>query len=108
MSDKELIAVSVEKYALDTISKLFGISSLPAQALIKYAVRNQLDKYNKVIELFQDKDGKINVDMILGALKSEIRIRGGYSFMNVKFTESDVDELSRIIKTFREGNNVQS
>jgi hypothetical protein len=101
MTDKEILIQSVEKYAADTVGKLFGITSLPAQALIKYAVRNAADKYGQVIDLFQDKNGVINIDLLTNALKAEIKNRGGFTFMNVKFTEGDVEELSSIINKLK-------
>lgn len=101
MSDKEILIQSVEKYASDTVGKLFGITSLPAQALIKYAVRNAADKYGQIIDLFQDKNGVINTDLLMNAFKSEIKTRGGFTFMNVKFTDNDVDELSSIINKLK-------
>ena len=101
MTDKEILIQSVEKYAADTVGKLFGITSLPAQALIKYAVRNAADKYGQVIDLFQDKNGVINIDLLTNALKAEIKNRGGFTFMNVKFTEGDVEALSSIINKLK-------
>lgn len=106
MSDKELFIQSVEKYATDTVGRLFGITSLPAQALIKYAVRNAANRYSAVLDLFVDKEGKIRTDIVLNALKAEIKNRGGFTFMNVKFNESDVDELANIITKLRASSNV--
>lgn len=101
MSDKEILIQAIEKYATDLISKLFGISSLPSQTLIKYAIRNATDKYGSVLDLFVDKNGKINSDLMMSALKAELKNRGGYTFMNIRFTENDVDELATIISKFR-------
>lgn len=106
MSDKEILIQAFEKYTTDLISKLFGISSLPSQTLIKYAIRNAADKYGSVLDLFVDKTGKINSDLMMSALKAELKNRGGYTFMNIKFTESDVDELSSIIDKFRANSKV--
>jgi hypothetical protein len=106
MTDKEILIQSVEKYAADTVGKLFGITSLPAQALIKYAVRNAADKYGQVIDLFQDKNGVINIDLLTNALKAEIKNRGGFTFMNVKFTEGDVEELSSIINKLKSSTSI--
>jgi hypothetical protein len=106
MTDKEVLIQSVEKYATDTVGKLFGITSLPAQTLIKYAVKNAANKYNVVLDLFTDKDGKIDTNLILNALKSEIKSRGGFTFMNVKFNEGDVDELASIISKLRMSSNI--
>lgn len=106
MSDKEILIQSVEKYASDTVGKLFGITSLPAQALIKYAVRNAADKYSQILDLFQDKEGKINMDLLMNAFKAELKNRGGFTFMNVRFTESDIDELSSIINRLKSNSHV--
>lgn len=105
MTDKELLIQALERYATDTVGKLFGITSLPSQTLIRYAVRNAADKYGMVLDLFQDKNGKINMDILINALKSELKNRGGFSFMNVKFTESDVDELNSIINRLKANGN---
>lgn len=105
MTDKEILIQSIEKYATDTIGKLFGITSLPSQALIRYAVRNAADKYGMIIDLFQDKNGKINMEMLINALKSELKNRGGFSFMNVRFTENDVEELNSIINRLKTNSN---
>jgi hypothetical protein len=107
ISDKEILVQSIEKYATDTVGKLFGFTSLPAQTLVRYAVRNAADKYGQVIDLFQDKNGSINTDVLLNALKAELKNRGGFTFMNVKFTENDVDELSSIISRLKSNSTVQ-
>lgn len=106
MSDKEILIQAFEKYVTDMISKLFGISSLPSQTLIKYAIRNAVDKYGSILDLFIDKTGKINSDLMISALKAELKNRGGYTFMNIRFTESDVDELSAIIDRFRSNSKI--
>lgn len=106
ITDKEILIQSVEKYATDTVGRLFGFTSLPSQTLIKYAVRNVADKYGYLIDLFQDKNGSINIDLLLSALKSEIKNRGGYTFMNIKFNENDVIELEDIINRLKSNANV--
>lgn len=106
MSDKEVLIQSIEKYVTDTASKLFGISSLPAQALMKYAVRNSVDKYGFVIDMFVDKSGKINTDLLIGALKAEIKARNGYEIMGVRFTCDDVDEFCNILMRMKSSNNI--
>lgn len=106
MTDKDILIQSIEKYATDTVGKLFGITSLPAQTLIKYAVRNAANKYKLAIDLFVDKDGKIDTNILLNALKSELKSRGGFTFMNVKFNESDVDELAAIITKMKSSSSV--
>jgi hypothetical protein len=37
----------------------------------------------------------------LNALKSEIKNRGGIKVMNIRFTESDVDEFKNILTQMR-------
>lgn len=93
VSDKELLIQVVEKYIKGIAANFFGFSTLPAQTVITYVVRNWVDKHDAMIELFVDKDGNINVPLIADALKSELKARGGYMIGRVKFNESDVDEL---------------
>lgn len=107
VSDKELLIQSIEKYVTSTASSLFGISSMPAQALIRYAVRNAADKYGKVIDLFSDKDGKINTDLMFDAVYAELKARDGFNFMNVRFTEDDVQEIKSILTQLRVNNHAQ-
>ena len=99
--NKELLVAAAEKYVTNAVGNLFGISSLPAQALMKYAVRNVANKYGFVIDLFTDKDGGLDSDLLLNALKSEIKNRGGIKVMNIRFTESDVDEFKNILTQMR-------
>lgn len=108
MTDKDILIQSIEKYTTDTVGRLFGITSLPAQTLIRYAVKNAANKYGAVIDLFVDKEGKIDTNLLMNALKSEIKSRGGFTFMNIKFNESDVDELSSIIARLKSSSNVVS
>lgn len=93
VSDKELLIQVVEKYIKGIASNFFGFSTLPTQTVITYIVRNWVDKHNGMIDLFVDKDGNINVPLIADSLKSELKVRGGYTVGNIKFSESDVDEL---------------
>ena len=86
VSDKELLVQAIEKYVTGTASSLFGISSMPAQALIRYAVRNAAEKYGKVLDLFVDKDGKINTDLMFDAVHAELKARNGFTFMNIRFS----------------------
>ena len=65
VSDKELLVQAIEKYVTGTASSLFGISSMPAQALIRYAVRNAAEKYGKVLDLFVDKMVKLILTLCL-------------------------------------------
>lgn len=108
--NKELLVTATEKYVTNTVGNLFGISSLPAQALMKYAVRNIANKYGFLIDMFTDKDGNIDSDLLLNALKAEIKNRGGIRFMNIRFTESDIDEFKSIITQIRgvQGNVTQN
>lgn len=83
----------VEKYIKGIASNFFGFSTLPAQTVVTYVVRNWVDKHNGMIDLFVDKDGNINAPLIADALKSELKARGGFTIGRVKFSDSDVDEL---------------
>lgn len=78
---------------IGTASNFFGFSTLPAQTVVTYVVRNWVDKHNGMIDLFVDKDGNINAPLIADALKSELKARGGFTIGRVKFSDSDVDEL---------------
>ena len=93
VSDRELLIQSLEKYVTKTVGSLFGITSLPAQALMRYGVRNMADKYGFILDMFTTKDGTINVPLVIDAVKSEIKARGGLSFWNIKITESDFEEI---------------
>lgn len=106
MTDKEILIQAAEKFVTDTASKLFGISSLPAQALMKYAVRNSADKYGFILDMFVDKSGKINTDLLIGALKAELKARNGFEVMNVRFTCDDVDEFNNIIMKMRASSGI--
>ena len=107
VADKELLIQSIEKYVTNTASSLFGISSMPAQALMRYAVRNAADNYGAVLDLFADKNGKINTDLLFDAIYAELKARDGFSFMNVRFTEGDVQEIKNILTQLRVNNHAQ-
>ena len=104
ISDKELLTQSLEKYVTKTVDSLFGISSLPAQTLLRYGVRNLVDKYGAILDIFTTKDGTINVPLVIDAVKSEIRARGGISFWNIKFTDGDFEEILTIYNDLKEKN----
>lgn len=104
MSDKELLTQSLEKYVTKTVNSLFGISSLPAQTLLRYGVRNVIDKYGIVLDLFTTKDGTINVPLVIDAVKSEVKARGGLQFWNIKFTDCDFEEILTIYNDLKEKN----
>ena len=93
VSDKELLIQVVEKYIKGIASNFFGLSTLPTQTVITYIVRNWVDKHNGIIDLLIDKDGNINTSLIADALKSELKVRGGFTIGSVKFNDSDIDEL---------------
>jgi hypothetical protein len=107
VSDKELLVQAIEKYVTGTASSLFGISSMPAQALIRYAVRNAAEKYGKVLDLFVDKDGKINTDLMFDAVHAELKARNGFTFMNIRFSEDDIQEIKNILTQLRVNNHAQ-
>ena len=93
VSDRELLIQSLESYVTKTVGSLFGISSLPAQALMKYGVRNMADKYSFILEIFTTSEGSINVPLMIDAVKSEIKARGGIKIWNIKITETDFEEI---------------
>lgn len=105
ISDKELLTQSLEKYVTKTVDSLFGISSLPAQTLLRYGVRNVMDKYGAILDIFITKDGTLNVPLVIDAVKSEIRARGGLQFWNIKFTDRDFEEILVIYNELKEKNN---
>jgi hypothetical protein len=105
ITDKELLTQSLEKYVTKTIDSLFGISSLPAQTLLRYGVRNMVDKYGAILDIFTTKDGIINVPLVIDALKSEVRARGGIQFWNIKFTDRDLEEILNIYNDLKDKNN---
>ena len=93
VSDKEILIQVVETYVKNVASTFFGFSTLPAQTVVTYVVRNWVDKHEGIIDLFVDKDGNINAPLIADAAKSELKARGGFTVGKVRFNESDVDEL---------------
>lgn len=93
VSDRELLIQALETYVTKTVGSLFGFTSLPAQALMRYGVRNMADKYGFLLDMFTSSDGSINVPLMIDAVKSEIKARGGLKIWNVKITESDFEEI---------------
>lgn len=93
VSEKEILIQAVEQYACKAMNQLFHISSLPAQTLVRYGVRNLADKYSNLLDVFVDKSGSINVELLFDAFKSEVRSRGGLDIMGIRFGESDFDEI---------------
>jgi hypothetical protein len=104
VSDRELLTQSLESYVLKTTEKLFGITSGPAQVLLKYGVRNMIDKYGAILDIFTTKDGELNVPILLDAVGSEIKSRGGLKIWNIKFTEKDISEILELYTKLRDGN----
>lgn len=104
VSDKELLLQSIEQYACRTAKKLFGISSLPAQSLIRYGIRNVTDKYGTLIDFLVDKEGHINTELLIEAVKSEINCRGGITVMGIKFDSSDLEEILGIYNKLSNNN----
>ena len=93
VSDKEILIQVVEKYAKGIASSFFGFTTLPAQTVITYVIRNWVDKHEGMIDLFIDKEGNINTPLIADALKAELKSRGGVAVGNIRFTDADIDEL---------------
>ena len=104
MSDKELLIKAFEQYAKNLASSMFGLNSIPTQAVISYLIKNMIDKYEIYIDLFVDKNGNINVDMLAEAAKEEIKRRGGVKIGNIKFTDKDIDELLNTYKVNKKSN----
>lgn len=104
VSDRELLVQALEAYVTKTVGSLFGITSLPAQALMRYGVRNMADKYGFLLEMFTSSDGTINVPLMVDAVKSEVKARGGLKIWNIKLTESDFEEMLVIYNELRSNN----
>lgn len=103
-NDKEVLTQCVENYAKTIAKQFFGLNTMPTQSLITYVVRNLMNKYGFLIDLFVDKDGKINIDLLGDALRSELKERGGLCIGKVKFSERDVDDLIRSFNQMRARN----
>lgn len=84
VSDKELLIQSLETYVTKTVNKLFGISSLPAQTLLKYGVRNLTDRYGFILDVFTTKEGRIKcTNASWQLLKVKLKNRGGFKIWNI-------------------------
>lgn len=101
MSDKEILIQSFEEYAKGIASSMFGLNSVPMQAVVSYVIKNAVDKYGPILDLFVDKDGNININMLGDAAKEEIKRKGGITVGRIKFTDKDVDELVNTFKANR-------
>ena len=93
MSDKEILVKAVEQYIKNLASSLFGFNSIPTQAVINYVIKNLNDKYGYLIDLFADKNGNINMNMLGEAVREEIKRRNGFTIGRIKFTDKDVDDF---------------
>ena len=105
MSDKEILIMSISKYAKNLASDLFHINSLASQALISYVIKNMEDKYGRYLDLVIDKNGNINIELLGNAFKEELKNREGI-IVNIfgkviMFNEKDVDDLINIFKEFK-------
>ena len=105
LSDKEILTQSLEKFVTKTVDSLFGISSLPAQTLLRFGVRNLMDKYGSLLDLFTTKEGTINLPLVIDAIRSEVRARGGLQFWNIKITDRDFEEILNLYNELKEKNN---
>lgn len=105
LSDKEILTQSLEKFVTKTVDSLFGISSLPAQTLLRFGVRNLMDKYGGLLDLFTTKEGTINLPLVIDAIRSEVRARGGLQFWNIKITDRDFEEILNLYNELKEKNN---
>lgn len=107
MSDKEILIMSVSKYAKSLASDLFHINSLASQAVINYVIGNLEDKYGQWIDLFVDKNDNINIDLLGNAFKEELKSRSENGLVvnifgrAVVFNDKDVDELIGIFKGYK-------
>lgn len=104
VSDRELLIQALESYITKTVGSLFGITSLPAQALMRYGVRNMADKYGFILEMFTNSEGSLNVPLMIDAIKSEIKTRGGLKIWNVKIAEGDFEEILNIYSELQRNN----
>lgn len=96
MTDKEILIQAFENYVKGVASNLFGFNSIPSQVAISYVVKNMADKYGNYLDLFTDKEGNINMNILANAAKEEMKIRNGFSIMNIHFSDKDIDELLKI------------
>lgn len=107
MSDKEILIMSVSKYAKSLASDLFHINSLASQAVINYVIKNMEDKYGQWIDLFIDKNNNINMELLGNAVKEELKNRSENGLVvnifgkAVMFNDKDIDELINIFKDFK-------
>ena len=99
MSDKEILVKSFEQYVKNLASSLFGFNSIPTQAVINYIIRNIDDKYGYILDIFTDKAGNINIDILGEAVMEEIKRHNGFKIANIKFTDKDIKELIDIFKS---------
>ena len=64
-----------------------------------------MDKYGAILDVFTTKDGIINVPLMIDAVKSEVKARGGLQFWNIKFTDRDFEEILTIYNDLKDKNN---
>lgn len=83
---------------------IIGTGLAATQAVVNYVVKNAVDKYGPIIDLFIDKNGNINVDMLGEAAREEIKRMGGFTVGRIKFTDKDVDELVNTFKANKKAN----
>lgn len=109
MNDKEILKQVISKYAKNLGKNLFHINSLAGQAAINYVVNNVYEKYSNVIDMFVDKDGNINIDILGNALKEEIKDRDELKFNifgnYLVFSESDVSDLINMFKQYKKSDD---
>ena len=105
VSDKELLIQSLESYVVKTVASLFGLESLATQTFLRYGVRVMADKYGFLLDLFTDKNGSLNIPLLMDAAKSEIKARGGVKMWNIKFTDRDIEEIYDLYRKLEENNH---
>lgn len=105
MSDKEILVQAVNKQIKTLASQLFGINSLAGQTAISYVVNNLNDKYGSYLDLFVNKQGNIDINVLGEAFKEELKSRNGYVMSifgrNIKFDHRDVDDLIQTFNTMK-------
>lgn len=105
MSDKEILIQSIHKIADSLASKLFNLNSVGSKAILTYILNNLEDKYSTYLDLFVNKEGNINMELLCNSFKDEIKSRNGIVISvlgkHIKFNDDDVDELLKTFNQFK-------
>lgn len=101
MKDKEALIKSAEVFATDIAENMLGLPRVATATIIKSLVKNNIEKYEQIIDLFINKDGKIiDVDDLFASFK-EILDEKPITIWKLKFTGKDIDELRKIFEEKR-------